>query len=155
MVKYMIEFNEDKEICKKCGGECCKNMGCFVFPEELPPITISIIRQKILTGFCFDCWEGELDNVSSPLFIRARNKNAPDKIFDASWGGECVFLGPNGCSLSWDRRPSSGRALIPNKNKPGECKSIKGYGKKDECCRAWLPYQSILRQVKSELTEGI
>lgn len=34
-MSIQIENNEDREMCKKCGGSCYRNMGCHYSPELL------------------------------------------------------------------------------------------------------------------------
>lgn len=143
--------HENKILCKICGGKCCKNMGCEVFPEDFKEITREALIDKIKQGFCFDYWEGNPTSSSKnagkiAYYMRARNKDAKDKIVDASWGGECIFLTPTGCSLKESERPSGGRALIPNKDRNIECIKVIGYDKYD-CAIAWLPYNDLIEDV--------
>ena len=34
MCKKIPTNHENKELCSKCGGRCCKSCGCELFPED-------------------------------------------------------------------------------------------------------------------------
>lgn len=41
---------EDKDICKSCGGMCCKKSGCDYYVSDFPSITKSEILKALETG---------------------------------------------------------------------------------------------------------
>ncbi len=137
--------NENIEICKLCGGKCCKGMGCHYSPRDFNEVTIDILRRELNKGYVsIDWWEGDVYNNDNGYervyYLRMRNKNAP--IVDPSWGGECMLLTERGCSLPFDERPMGGRALIPKHN--DGC--IQPYSKED-CCKEWYWYQDVLQKL--------
>lgn len=51
---------EDLELCKKCGGGCCKRMGCHFSPDDFAEITYESLKSKIDEGnISIDWWEGD------------------------------------------------------------------------------------------------
>ena len=100
-----------------------------------------------------DCWEGVLDGVESPLFVRPSTIRAIGDMFDFSWGGRCIMLGPEGCVLKFEARPRMCQALVPTDDlADGVCRSIPGNHKED-CARAWAPYRIMLQRLGSEIEE--
>jgi len=134
--------NENFNLCSKCQGKCCKNMGCHYSPRDFKQIDVKTLKKLIDEGnTSIDWWEGDIFDKDDKgrdrtYYLRMRNKNS--KIIDPSWGGECILLTEEGCSLSFYNRPMGGRGLIPNEK---DC--IDEYSKED-CCKEWYPYQNIL-----------
>lgn len=138
MTKY-----ENKEICTKCGGVCCKQMGCHFSPQDFKLVTFYTLKHEIDKGFIsIDWWEGNAENEEDEetrtrtYFLRMRNVDAP--VVDPSYGGRCKVLTDTGCPLSYDERPMGGRMLIPSTNGCGST-----YGKR-ECAIDWLPFETTL-----------
>jgi len=155
----------DGSQCKKCGGQCCKSApGCYI-PSDIGN-TESDIKIKLLFGlrsgfYAVDSWDGKLnkednDEYGSIYFIRPRVKGN-NKIYDASWGGECANLTENGCSLSFNNRPYECKLLIPKyENNEAKCHYPKWFSKKHEngkhfSATQWKPYQAIINECLSEL----
>lgn len=165
----VTESNENYEGCKKCGGRCCMNMGCEIFPQDVKKwfnttiITKEIIFKMLNTGMVqVDWWEGdvrdefnypyeafeEMECMDKTYYLHMRNRR--DYVIAGSWcGGVCKALTPYGCSIPWDKRPTGGKALIPSPiGNPREC--VEAEVSKAECCLAWIPYQDIFQEVVSE-----
>lgn len=151
-----MKSNENKKICAKCGGRCCKQLPGICTPEDIRHIfPAKSIRESIKLAiksglFCFDRWDGD----PCWYFIRPRLKSARLDAFDYSWGGgECVFLTTTGCSREFDERPAQCRALVPNKD--GHCcvadKTLRG---KYEPARRWhrevRGFRKIVKEVMNE-----
>lgn len=111
MKKYI-----NSDMCKECGGICCKQNGCIYMPKDFSSINynymirlldegnISIAGQPF-TGFLNDAW-------SFLLYLRARNVDAP--VVDLiSSGGPCKMLTETGCSLKENKRPTLGLLVKP------------------------------------------
>lgn len=139
----------DEDICRKCGGECCKNCAGIIFPDELKPnIESEIIRLLRTENYAIDWWDGDIEEGEEYwriMFVRPAHKNAIGKIEDASWGGECVFFKEEvGCKLKFEQRPHGCRMLEPKPDK-----SCKGHsGGKEGAAKAWRDYQD---EIKSAL----
>lgn len=160
---YIMEniANNENPVCRKCGGDCCKTMGCEISPGDVIKWKGEISEQTIIellnTGYIsIDWWEGdprpirdipydELDTCDyrDGHYLRMRHING--RAIDPSYGGICVALTKHGCKLSLDQRPYGGRALVPNVLSPGHCTS--GWGKR-EAAIAWLPWNDLLEHVK-------
>lgn len=124
-------------ICAKCGGRCCKHMGCHFAPSDFPEITFEYLKEEIEKGhISIDWWEGD----TSEYFLRMRHKNAP--IIDPSWGGVCVLLTDEGCPLPLEKRPLGARSLEPKRN--GKC--VIHYSKED-CKNEWSQYKDVLERL--------
>ena len=79
---------QNKDICTKCGGGCCKQLPGGVSPADLTEVTKESLLKLLQTGkYAIDWWEGDYPE----YFIRPAIKNC-SSIFDPTWGGECVFL---------------------------------------------------------------
>jgi Fe-S-cluster containining protein len=95
------------ERCKNCGS-CCKNYPGSIFPHQVDD---EEVRRMLKSGqYSIDWWEGD-----SPLyFLRPATKDSIGKIFDPSWGGECVFLTEKGCRLPRSEMPHGCIMLKPS-----------------------------------------
>lgn len=133
------------ELCKGCGGLCCKSLGCHFSPFDFKEITVESIINFINESQCvsIDWWEGnpltnEHDN-SRCYFLRIKNRNS--KVIDPSFGGVCSILTDNGCPLFFEYRPKGARELIPCE---GDC--LDGYCKQQAAIE-WFQYQDVMKKV--------
>lgn len=143
---------ENKEICKKCGGTCCKNSGCDYAPEDFENIKTEYILKVLSEGFVsivslqnFKMINGKL--VHWPfLYLRARGEDrGPVDLL--SFKKRCVALTPTGCKYDFEHRPTGGKNLVPDKN--FDCKP---YIPQKEIVDRWEPYQSVLARCVKRLT---
>lgn len=150
--KYFIPsgdtINENRPACKKCGGQCCKNMGCHISPNDMREITVESIIALMDETNCvsLDWYEGhpvDTDKDGPWYFLRIKNQGA--SMIDPSWGGQCCLLQSDGCPLLFQYRPMGGRALLPLGSQEPEC--TMGYTK-EQCVIDWQPYQDILAKVR-------
>lgn len=133
---------ENKELCKECGGMCCKSLPGACFPDDFNSSN-DLIRKAIESGkYTIDCWEGDPgDGIEQTAFyVRPATVGKEGQTYDYSWGGCCVFLGDNGCILNHDDRPKECRSLEPAKD---------GCIKHDDITKrkaaiAWRPYFDLL-----------
>lgn len=147
-----MENNENREICTKCGGECCKSMGCAFSPNDFnEEITKEFLIKLLETGLVsIDCYEGDptLDEDDDSNYMNAyypRMRNLPTKYSDAglidfSWFAQCCLLKEDGCRLPFEYRAYQAKALIPG------VKCTDGYSKK-QCAVDWLPYHDIFNDL--------
>lgn len=155
----ITESNEDSSICTKCGGLCCRLMGCEIFPQDVKrwfqtdTITKEHICKLLATRLVqLDWYEEDVRfmrfGYSSEYFddheyhercyyLHMRNGNDP-AVF-GSFGGRCRALTDTGCSLPWELRPTGGQSLVPTAG----FNCIPSYGK-PECALAWIPYYDIM-----------
>lgn len=140
---------ENKQLCKECGGRCCKRMGCHYSPDDFEEITYESLKKEIEKGFIsIDWWEGNPfeenkdDDIGRAYYLRIRNKDG--EIVDPSWGGECILLTDDGCLLSYEERPKGARMLEPDEY---GCIS---YYNKQQAARDWYKYNDILSKLAEE-----
>jgi len=138
------------EICKKCGGKCCKRMPGSAYPEDFKkPLLDSLLIAFESGDWAIDWWEGDptdKDDLEKAYYIRPRTKDNND-LFDPSWGGECIFLNKDGCILKPKERPQSCRLLEPKEN--GEC--VNHNNSKRGAAIAWLPYTDIILKAAKQI----
>ncbi|NMA66249.1 MAG: hypothetical protein GX957_08430 [Clostridiaceae bacterium] len=150
MNKQVLTCNENTELCKACGGKCCKTMGGHYSPDDFVDLSLSSLIYEIEKGYIsIDWWVGDVmgDDRENTYYLRTRNLGAG--VIDPSWGGVCCLLTENGCSLSWEERPYGCRALVPLPN--NECRT--DYTKEDSC-KEWYPYQDTFKKLIRRIRES-
>lgn len=155
--KYFIPsndtLNENRTVCKECGGQCCKSMGCHISPNDLREITVESVIALMDETNCIsiDWYEGhpiDKDKCDPCYFLRIKNQGA--NMIDPSWGGQCCLLQSDGCPLLFQYRPMGGRRLQLTGNQVAEC--TVDYSK-EQCVVDWQPYQDILVKVYDHYQE--
>ena len=138
---------ENIEVCKRCGGGCCKAMGCHISPFDLKTISIESIISLIEESGCIsiDWWEGDpvnkVQDGSRVYYLRIKNSNS--EVVDPSFGGKCSILTDTGCPIPFEYRPKGARDLIPC---DGEQECYVVYSK-EQCAIDWYDYQDIMEKV--------
>lgn len=140
-------LKEDKEMCKECGGCCCKSMGCHISPFDLKEVSVESIISLITESNCvsIDWWEGNPNtgnhDDTRTYFLRIKNNNS--KVIDPSFGGVCSILTDKGCPLPFEYRPKGARDLVPAYI---DCEA---YYSKQCCAIDWYNYQNVMKAVYS------
>lgn len=147
-----MEINENTEVCKNCGGRCCKKSGCDYWPSDLPDKTYKGIlkflengKVSIVAMMNFKRINGKLCNFP---FLYLRERNTGRDIVDLlSMKTPCSNLTEHGCSYPYEERPSGGKNLTPSKD--GLC-----YPKEDNLQKVleWSPYQKQLEKIVKRYT---
>lgn len=137
--------------CALC-SQCCKSLPGQFLPSDLGPdveARKAKAREFLETGdYSIDWYEGDpreyyTEDVRSAVYhIRPATRSARGRLLDPSWGGECVFLEADGCSLPRDDRPSVCKSLIPAED--GPCTN--GISKQ-QLAIAWLDDHDWLKQL--------
>lgn len=140
---------ENKELCSKCGGFCCKKSGCDYFTSDFKVINKNVLIELLETGnvsivstFIFS---NENTNITPFLYLRARNKDR-DIVDLFSMKKECSMLTESGCSYDLEHRPGGGVNLIPSKDL---CTPLRDPKKEIE---KWKPYQGLLSKLVKRYT---
>lgn len=139
---------ENKELCSKCGGKCCKRMPGACFPEDFGlPWNQTKLHEALASGqYAIDWWIGdpreEENELDETRYVRPAIKGKAGKRYDQSCSGECVFLSKTGCMLEEDERPLNCQKLEPKKD--GKC-VLRDDADKQGAAIAWIPYQHMLR----------
>lgn len=146
---------ENKEICAKCGGYCCKKCGCDYFVSDFDNLKFEYLDKILATGkvsivatLSFKNLPNGKLAVTPILSLRSRNieRNVIDLL---SLKKSCALLTSNGCPYSIDERPSGGVHLIPNEKDFHHCHS--DIDKIEELYK-WLPYQKVLAKLVKKYT---
>lgn len=151
-----MEKYEDKDICKSCGGLCCKKSGCDYYVSDFPSVTKSEILKALETGnvsivAAVDIQRINEKLVASPiLYLRARNKDR-DVIDLFSMKRECSMLNDTGCSYDLEHRPSGGASLIPKKNTFGAYNCRPAVDHVEEV-KKWMSHQNLLGKIVKRYT---
>ena len=143
---------ENKNICAKCGGMCCKKSGCDYFVSDFKDMSTNYLENFLKQGYAsivalLDLSELNGQFVVTPiLMLRARNKNR--YIIDlVSMKTECMSLTETGCSFDITKRPSGGATFIPKEN--GRCEE--SINKLEEALK-YMPYQKTLQRLVKRFT---
>lgn len=133
----------DHSICKKCGGICCKNSGCYYSTRDFKEISFENLTMHLLKGYTAIVEiEKELSGYDNSLVLKVRNVNQSIVDIDTPTSSQCILLGESGCQLGDSERPYGGRALIPQ----AKHSCITGYTFR-EIVAEWRPYQGLLFQL--------
>lgn len=139
MEKYI-----DYEMCKKCGGACCKQNGCVYKPTDFKSMDFSYLKQELEKGKI--SVSGQATNIGGDAwtyipYLRARNKNA-GIVELVPTGGPCINLTDTGCSLIEEKRPTYGLLVKPTKI-GGPCEKVNS----DDAANNWLNYSEVLERL--------
>lgn len=144
---------EDKDICSRCGGFCCKKSGCDYSTDNFTDLSINALQEKLAEGNMsivamlnfHELSNGKL-TVSPFLYLRARNKDR-DVVDLLSLKKTCSMLTDTGCSYSLEDRPKGGVNLLPRDPKP--CvPDVDPY----EIVKGWERYQKVLQRLVKRIT---
>lgn len=141
-----MKNNENKELCKKCDGKCCKKSGCDYSADDLKKVTKDYIVQLLEEGntsivayFDIRIINGKPKFLPT-LYLRARNKGRGE-IDLFSLKRTCSLLTKKGCPYSFYERPTGGKNLVPHENGCYQLQDPK------TILNSWIPYQSILYSI--------
>ena len=150
------------EICRECGGSCCKKVPGGAAPEDMIHLYGGGL-QKALTAalnsghWVIDYWYGDPRDgkyeVKKGYYIRPRTKEDKQKLFGEGGGYGCLFLTPTGCSLAPEDRPAGCRLLEP---KPEHCVCHLGDDDNDKKIISieWIPHHDLILSIADSITEG-
>lgn len=132
--------------CASC-GQCCLSLPGQFYPADLGE-TVEQRRAKtaalLRTGlYSLDWWEGgtaDRPDLYRVLHLRPSTIEARGHIYDASWGGACVMLSKDGCTLPREDRPTVCKALVPGER---DCKGLSKY----DLSVAWQDDQDWLEEI--------
>lgn len=145
---------ENTEICKQCGGYCCKKSGCDYFVSDLESMKLEYLESLLNTGrvsvvasFGFERLKSGKLTYKIMLSLRARNKNR-EAIDLLSFKTTCASLTETGCYYDVNHRPSGGATLIP-------CNDMLCYSKVDRMAELykWQSYQTVLAKLVKRITK--
>ena len=142
--------HENKNICSKCGGRCCKKSGCDYSADDFDNCSYNNLVKELSKGdksiVCFMKFkEDSSGNITYEpfLYLRARN-NDRDIVDLVSIKTGCSLLLPNGCSFDYKHRPMGGRNLKPVDPNEGSCMPLKN---PMDIVNTWRPHQKTLKRL--------
>jgi len=138
---------ENLKVCSECGGKCCQFHSGICSPDDFGPAETleDVLVERLASGkWCIDWYDGDPRvseySLERVYFIRPAHTNAIGKVYDPSWGGQCVFWNAeSGCDLSFNGRPMGCRSLIPALS--GDCVGPGDRNDKSVDAERWIPYQ--------------
>lgn len=150
------EANTNKELCSKCKGRCCKNCGCFYSPRDFKEISYRYLKREIQKGYIsIDLVKKTKKSRDVPrdtLVLRVRNVDSPIVDTDQDHRPRsCSRLTDEGCTFSYEDRPTGGKKLIPILNVEGYLMCYPSYSYV-ECAQEWSHYQWTLRRLYWKFT---
>lgn len=152
-MKNEVMCVEDKSICAKCGGFCCKKSGCDYFVSDFEELKLDYLinllnsgRVSIVASLDFKRLKSGKLVCAELLSLRARNINR-DAIDLLSFKTTCSQLTEDGCAYNLEERPSGGATLIPGEN-------MTCYSEVDRIAelKKWDCYQKILGRAVKRFT---
>ena len=144
---------ENIDICKKCGGRCCKKSGCDYIPKDFNDLSTNGLYEKLKEGNISIVATLKFEKLpngnifANPfLYLRARNINR-DIIDLLSMKTTCSQLTETGCRYNYEERPSIGKNLIPQED-------LKCYPHEKPMIlmQSWESYQKILFKLVKRFT---
>jgi len=149
----MDNIYENKDLCSKCGGYCCKRGGCDYSSTDFETLKIDYLQTKLEEGYIsivsYLNFKVTKDGkvINHPfLFLRARNINRP--IVDLlSLRTTCKALINNKCLYDIKDRPTGGVNFIPKEN--NKCYPLIP---QIEIVNTWNNYQNILNRLVKRIT---
>lgn len=133
---------ENLDICKDCGGKCCRAGSCLYAPEDFPRLNLDILLDLYQHKKIMFAYVDELLGVGEKgWIIRPPMENCPGIAGSILNQGVCSLLTPTGCEFDYYHKPKGGKCLIPEESH--NCR-INLYGA-FSAIRDWLPWQDLLR----------
>lgn len=144
---------ENQDICKSCGGVCCKKSGCDYWVTDFENLSYQYLYNKLMEGNISitsivrtEILPNKNLFINLLLYLRARNTNRP--IVDLlSMKTSCSMLKEDGCSYDRKKRPSGGLNLIPKEN--FECYPLKDHVQE---MLKWERYQKTLHRLVKRIS---
>ena len=143
---------ETKELCKKCGGRCCKGMPAPALPEDFDDADPETLKKAIDTGkWAIDYLdliglaEPTEETESKAYYIRPKVKGNAELV-DTAKTGICIFWSSKGCKLPFDERPAGCRYLEPKED--GHC--LQHGPNVKHAAMAWIPHGWLIEKIINE-----
>ena len=165
---------ENRKLCSKCGGKCCKHMPGFAEPFDFGAPNTDKMKRLLFARLSSRKWSldwyigdskkgGQMGRVLMPRPSREVTIGKFGGLFDGAWlGGRCALLTDNGCTLPHDERPVDCRMLEPDPMVAGmaiilyECGcKWHGWKNKSEIAIRWRPYQRLIRSVARKVEASL
>ena len=151
--------HEDRDVCRECGGFCCKKSGCDYSPKDFKDLSLNGVLNilecgniSIVSVVSFELLPNGKKCCTPFLFLRARNVDR-DIVDIMSYRKQCSMLTETGCSYDLEHRPSGGSNLLPLGIDPDTgipmCHPDED---PSTIVRPWESYQKVLTKAVKRLT---
>lgn len=139
------------DACRTCGN-CCSMMPGQAVPADFglaSPADIEMLRPFLASGrWAIDWWDADAEsNYQRVFYVRPAIAGAT-RLFDASWGGRCTFLGSGGCEAPV--KPLA-CATLPVGRPWVDCRHP---ASKLDFAFTWLAYQAALVALGEDIESG-
>lgn len=148
-----MEGYENKEICSRCQGACCKRMPACAMPKDFKDGDLDELVKALKTGKWAVDWldragllEPTDETQDRAYFMRPAVKGAK-QVYDTSKGGECTFLTSVGCKLPFESRPEGCRLMEPK----GSGKCILHGANTKQAAMAWMPFKEVIENAVAHI----
>lgn len=150
MIVIHEQPNVNYQLCKECGGHCCKKYPGTYLPSDFEQeLTVEYVYQLVNSGK-YNLERAEFRRYEYVYFIRPFMTNE-EKFEKPQFRGQCINWNNNiGCSLEYKDRPYQCKMLIPQKDNKGNFPCKYEVDIQNILIDAWLPYTSILKEVFDE-----
>lgn len=142
---------EEKSICAKCGGKCCKGTPGLFLPEDISPTLdpqeLFFNLSEMIASGDYDFYKHKVYGFHSEYVLVPKPRVVGNKELTADWYrgafGDCKMLTPTGCKLSNDKRPSECKALIPDESFECENTTLD----RNDIYERWKPFFNVVLRV--------
>ena len=139
--------NEDFSLCAQCGGACCRTQPGIDHPARFlaavdPAGLLAGLLQDHRWVLSLHPWRDEETGIWLALYYPRPalvTEHAAQSTLAQADSGDCVFLGPTGCQLSFTERPYLCQVLEPLPD--NGCHAP--WTKRDAAI-AWRPHQEVV-----------
>jgi hypothetical protein len=145
------EGYENLDLCRQCGGTCCKRQPGETDRSDWPDDLLAALTQALISlRYAVDWREADGDE-EALYFVRPAiawsPRYEPKPAIDGSWGGTCTFLRDDGCELPLRRRPPGCRMMEPRSGRFGYGENhCWGHASHRSILQSWEPHQQTIHQ---------
>lgn len=138
----------NSEICKNCGGKCCKHCGCSYSVDNFKLLSLKELKEKLEEGKTSIISQFVISKKNVSYYLQLRARNLDRDIVDLfSIKNTCSSLTPTGCSFTKEERPQAGLLFIPKENN-----NCYGYYTNEIAYKEWINYQKVLEKLVRQYT---
>jgi len=146
--------NEDRSICSRCGGECCKTQPGIDHPAPYlaaddPAIALAARLGSGTWVLSLHPWRDTATDIWEALYYPRPAtvvEQAAGSLLAQSDDAHCTFLTPAGCQLPFAERPYLCQVLEPNITF-----SCSAPWSKRDAALAWRPQQELVHAAVQHL----
>lgn len=155
-VKLKVDKIEHAEVCRKCGGWCCRKTPCAYLPSDFGEVpTLEALAEKVEIGRAtllrLEGYEKRI-LTSKTLGRPGLDIIEYDEWYEnrgrMEWLRICAFLTKTGCSLELGERPSGGAMFVPQ-----YVHGVRACYMPVGVTALWVPYQPLLKELEDYIVQ--